>query len=302
MSDATICHSLGGPLFAEAPNDGTGSLVQIYPAGGSCGMWHLDRSETHIGRGYGCEVYLEDDAASRRHAAIQQDDEGYLLVDLNSTNGTFVNNEPVQQHRLMAGDRIRIGTHILKYLSADHIELQYHETVFKMTTRDGLTEAFNRQYMTEFLERELSRSAERERPVSVGLLDIDFFKQVNDQHGHLAGDEVLREVSRRASHVLHAGDLYARFGGEEFCVVFCESDSEEATRLAQSILNAIEETPFPTISGDLSITASFGVATWHGSKDQEVSVESLLKASDEKLYEAKETGRNRVCATVLASR
>jgi len=300
MNDQTICHSMGArSLFADVPSDQTGSLVRIYPAAGAGGMWDLECSEVFLGRDYDCDVQLDDDAASRRHAAIQQDEEGYLLVDLNSTNGTYVNNEQIKQHRLRAGDRIRIGEHVLKYLSSDHIEKQYHETVFRMTTRDGLTEAFNRQYMSEFLEREISRSVERGRAMSVAMLDIDHFKSINDTYGHLAGDEVLRELCDRASQVLHAGDLFARYGGEEFCCVFCESDSQEARKLAEAIRSEIQQRPFCTNVGDLSITASIGLATWTGQQQTQPTVESFLSIADKQLYVAKESGRNQVRATEL---
>jgi len=256
----------------------------------------LETSKVTLGRGFDCDIHLEDESASRRHAAIQQDELGFLLVDLNSTNGTFVNDELVQQHRLMAGDRIRIGSHVFKYLSSDSIEVQYHETVFRMTTRDGLTQAYNRQYLTEFLERELSRSQQRGRPVSVAMLDIDLFKQVNDVHGHLAGDEVLRELCDRATGVLNAGDLIARYGGEEFCAVFCESGEAESRQLAESIRDVIAAAPFATMSGDISVTVSIGVATWDG-QGGELSVRALLQAADERLYKAKNAGRNQISWT-----
>lgn len=301
MTEATICHSFGGQTLAtDVVGDENGCLVRIYPADGPSGMWNLCRSQVFLGRGHDCEIQLEDDAASRRHAAIQQDENGYLLVDLSSTNGTYVNNELVKKHRLLAGDKIRIGTHVLKYLSSDHIEVQYHETVFRMTTRDGLTQAYNRQYMSEFLERELLRGKERGRPVSVALIDIDYFKQVNDQHGHLAGDEVLRELCDRASSVLHAGDLFARYGGEEFCAVFCECDEREAKELAEKIRNVVASTPFETKAGSLPITISAGVATWYG-KGPALSIEDFLDAADVRLYEAKELGRNRVVWTEATS-
>lgn len=297
MSEATICQPAGGQtLIADVVGNGNGCLVRIYPVDGASGMWNLGNTEVFLGRGYDCEIQLEDDAASRRHAAIHQDDSGYLLVDLNSTNGTFVNNYPIKQHRLLAGDRIRIGSHVLKYLSSDHIEVQYHETVFRMTTRDGLTQAYNRQYLSEFLERELSRGKERGRPVSVALIDIDFFKQVNDNHGHLAGDEVLRELCERANTVLHAGDLFARYGGEEFCAVFCECDEAEARELGEQLREAVDQTPFDTKAGALPVTISVGIATWYGDGNV-LSIEEILDRADQKLYEAKEGGRNQVVWT-----
>lgn len=293
----TICHPIGGLKFhTDAPSDQTACLVRIYPAEGACGLWNLETGKLYLGRGFDCDIHLEDEAASRRHAAITQDEMGSLLIDLDSTNGTYVNDELVQQHRLTAGDRIRIGSHVFKYLSSDSIEVQYHETVFRMTTRDGLTQAYNKQYLTEFLERELSRSQQRGRPISVAMLDIDLFKQVNDTHGHLAGDEVLRELCDRATGVLNAGDLIARYGGEEFCAIFCESDEAESKKLAEAIRNTIAASPFQTMSGEISVTASIGVATWYG-QDGELSVRAVLQAADQQLYKAKKAGRNQICWT-----
>lgn len=300
MTDATIFRSLSGPFnWADGHNVKTGSLVRIYPADGAGGMWELTSDEACLGRGYDCDVHLDDDSASRRHAVINRDSHGYVLKDLGSTNGTYVNNERIKQHRLLAGDRIRIGGHVLKYLSSDHIELQYHETLFRMTTRDGLTETYNRQYLNEFLDRELSRTKERGRPVSVGLLDVDNFKHVNDSHGHLAGDEVLRELCIRVSDLLRAGDIFARYGGEEFCAVFCESDQAEATQRADAIRSAIGSSPIETTkAGLLPITASIGVVTWNG-KGGDLSVDRFINAADGKLYEAKKAGRNCVRASEL---
>ena len=294
----TICHPIGGPtLHADTPSNQTACLVRIYPADGACGLWNLDKTEkVYLGRGFDCDIHIEDEAASRRHAAIKTDSQGDLLLDLKSTNGTYLNDALVKQKRLKAGDRIRIGSHVFKYLSSDSIEVQYHETVFRMTTRDGLTQTFNKQYLTEFLERELSRSQQRGRPISVAMLDLDLFKQVNDKHGHLAGDEVLRELCERATGVLNAGDILARYGGEEFCAVFCESDETEARQLAESIRETIAASPFRTMSGLIPVTTSIGVATWNG-LGGELSLRAVLQAADDQLYKAKKAGRNQISWT-----
>lgn len=294
MSDVTICQSAGGqPLSVDSLSDREGCLIRIYPTEGRNGMWNLGQKEVHLGRGVECDVQLDDEAASRKHAVIQSDEEGYFLVDLSSTNGTYVNNSQVTRHRLVAGDCVRIGTHLLKYLSADHVEFQYHETVFRMTTRDGLTQAFNRQYCSEFLEREIERGAAHKHPVTLAMLDIDHFKEVNDTHGHLVGDEVLRELCERVQTVLHGGDLFGRFGGEEFAAVLCVCGGEEAKQLGEQIREIIEHTMFITPVAALSITISIGMTTWN-CEGQQPTVEELLAVADDNLYRAKESGRNRV--------
>ncbi|MEM7313531.1 MAG: GGDEF domain-containing protein [Planctomycetota bacterium] len=294
MIEATIAHSNQDPLADDLSSSENGCLVKIYPTEGPAGLWTLGSAESVLGRVSECDIQLEDDSASRKHAKVWRDEDGCFIADLGSTNGTFVNDERITQQRLEAGDRIRIGSHILKFLSADHIELQYHETVYRMTTTDGLTAAYNKQYLLECMEREMIRSSRHDRPLSLLMMDIDFFKKVNDTYGHLAGDQVLQEFSRRIKSVLQRDDVLARYGGEEFAVVLSDADTESACRVAERIRQSIESRPFETSSQTIAITTSIGVATII---DGEInSTEDFIGIADERLYKAKESGRNRVCS------
>lgn len=290
MTDVTICQSLIQLPDGESAQQGC--LVRIYPAEGIGGLWTIDEDELYIGRSADCTVHLDDSSISRRHAAIQRVEQGFLLMDLQSTNGTQVNDAPIQQHRLRAGDRIRMGTYILKYLSHDDIERQYHETVYKMTTTDGLTRAYNRQYLEETLEREISRSIRHERPLAVMMMDIDHFKRVNDQYGHLAGDDVLQEFCRRVRDSIEADDLLARYGGEEFCLIMSECDRDAARSLAEEIRAAVAERPFATLRNEIGVTVSIGIYIYDGKIPATVS--DLIGSADQRLYAAKTSGRNRV--------
>ncbi len=290
MTDATICQSLI-QLPSEDQNE-QGCLVRIYPPEGLGGMWTITDDELFIGRSPDCAIQLDGTAISRRHAAIQRVDDGFMLVDLQSTNGTQVNDQTIQQHLLKAGDRIRIGTYIFKYLSHDDIERQYHETVYKMTTTDGLTRAYNRQYLEETLDREILRSLRHQRPLAVLMLDIDHFKQVNDQYGHLAGDDVLQEFCRRVREQIEADDLVARYGGEEFCVILSECHREQALSFAEELRLAVAARPFATLREEIPVTVSIGVHVYSG--ESPTTVSELIDAADQRLYEAKTTGRNRV--------
>ena len=126
------------------------------------------------------------------------------------------------------------------------------------------------------------------------LIDIDFFKQVNDTHGHLAGDEVLRELSLRIEGQIRDGAVFARFGGEEFAIVAPEMDQNCASELAEACRAAVAAQPFDTSAGLLEITASFGIAS--PAPEELESRESILETADTRLYEAKRAGRNRVVA------
>ncbi|MCA9213207.1 MAG: GGDEF domain-containing protein [Planctomycetales bacterium] len=289
---ATINQSISqfSNVLAESE---VGCLVQIYPTDdGPCGLWELDRESLTLGRAKDCDIQLDDDSVSREHAVIRHDLDGYTIKDLGSTNGTWVNDKRVDSAELTAGDRVRCGSQIMKFLSADHIELQYHETVYKMTTTDGLTNAHNKRYMLDVLERSIARARHCHRPVSLIMMDIDFFKQVNDTHGHLAGDEVLQEFSRRVKEVIDDHHVFSRYGGEEFSLIVDEGSVEDSQSLGKRINEVIQSRPFETNVGPVAVTVSLGLAWTDGSEPMEP--QDLIARSDEKLYEAKRGGRNRI--------
>jgi len=133
----------------------------------------------------------------------------------------------------------------------------------------------------------------RGAPISFVILDVDFFKKVNDTYGHDAGDEVLVETAARLRRRIRGIDILARFGGEEFVIVMPETDRFAATRVAERLRQCIESEPFTIHKGarQISVTASFGLAVMDGRME---TADGLAKRADEALYEAKRQGRNRV--------
>ena len=154
--------------------------------------------EVELGRDAGCAVHLFSDDVSRRHARITADAEGHVLVDLDSTNGTWVNGREVEVHRLAAGDRIRLGAFVARYVAAGDPEGRQLADLARASRRDALTGLPNRRAFDEDLAREVARAARTGAPLAVAMLDVDRFKAVNDGHGHAAGDAVLRVVAARA--------------------------------------------------------------------------------------------------------
>ena len=276
----------------QQPDRSTCCLTQIYPVDVVEGMLKLKQPRLVIGRDANADIVVADPNASRLHTELVANAEGYLARDLQSTNGTLVNGQQISEQQLRSGDTLQCGTYIFKFLSDDSVETQYHETIYAAMTRDMLTGVFNKRYLLETLRREAARAVRSEQPLAILMLDIDHFKSVNDTWGHLVGDEVLREFGQRAMSECRQDDLLARYGGEEFCFVLSGTEIDGAVGIAERCRQSIAFPPFNTSAGELGITASIGVACFR--LQQVVEPSRLIEAADQRLYEAKETGRNRV--------
>ncbi|MCB9555683.1 MAG: diguanylate cyclase [Deltaproteobacteria bacterium] len=288
MVDKTRITAVRPPQVEER----SACLVRIYPAGGDLGRrFPLDGQSHTIGRGADCDIVIDLDSVSRRHARIDVASKGIRVKDLDSTNGSYVNEVQVQSCELSNGDLLQIGSVIFKFLSGGNVESSYHEAIYRMTIFDGLTEAHNKRYFLEFLERELARAVRYGRPLSLVLFDLDHFKQINDTHGHLTGDHILRELARRVRTRIRKEELLARYGGEEFVAVLPEAGHRGAMKFAEHLRRLVEGEPFEFEGETVNVTVSVGVATIHGDS---LDVTEFIRNADENLYRAKRGGRNRV--------
>lgn len=268
------------------------SLVRIHPAEGLGQVIELSGEYQVLGRDAKCDIELADDSVSRRHAAIESCPDGFIVTDLGSTNGTYINDHRVTSEQIQAGDRLRFGNQIFRFLGTDRQELEYYESIYKIMTTDGLTQVYNKRYLMEVMERDIHRSQRTGRPISVLLFDVDHFKNINDTHGHLVGDEVLSELCRRAKSLVRRDEVLARYGGEEFALVMADATRADALEVAERLRRLIHETPFTPDGLELEVSVSIGVAEMPG--DQSVSPAELLELADQQLYAAKQGGRNRV--------
>ena len=269
-------------------------LIQLHPPGASLGhRIVLDRARYVFGRDDDVDIVLNTSTVSRRHAEIVQDGQGvWWLQDLGSTNGTFVNECRIDRERVRDGVRIRCGEIILKFLMEGDIESAYHEEIYRMTIVDGLTGFHNRRYFLDFLEREIAQSVRHGHPLTLLMMDIDHFKRINDERGHLAGDAVLKALAERIGPRIRREELFARYGGEEFAVVLSVTDLEGGIRFAEQLRELVANQPFSFQGESFSITTSIGVATL--SDHPEMTTDVLIAQADKNLYEAKGAGRNRV--------
>jgi diguanylate cyclase (GGDEF)-like protein len=281
-----------GPPGEEAPRSGAAALVFV-EGEAVLGLAVPLAEEVVLGRDPACTVPLPSDDVSRRHARIAPEDGGHVLVDLGSTNGTWVNDREVERHRLSGGERIRVGAFVATYVAAGDAAGRHLEDLARLARTDALTGLPNRRALEEELARAAARAVRAGSPLSALVLDVDRFKQVNDGHGHAAGDSVLAAVAARAAGALRAGDLVARIGGEEFAVVLPGADLGRAREAAERIRAAIAAEPIAAAGLALAVTASVGCATL---APGEADGRDLLARADAKLYEAKRAGRNRVAS------
>ena len=282
----------------KLPRKGDDCLVIIYaPDEADYGRRHVLHKElTSIGRDRENDIVLNSDSVSRHHARLEHRGGFVHIVDMGSTNGTFVNDvlDPVTDCQLRKGDQIKVGDTIFKFLAGSDVEAQYHETIFKFTITDGLTDVGNKKHLSHVLAKEIPRAVRHERALSLIMIDIDHFKQVNDTYGHLAGDTVLREMASIAQKRLRPDDVFGRYGGEEFAAILPETPLDGAVKIAEDLRKRVEEHAFMIEGERLRITISLGAAEL----ETDMDADNLFKSADEQLYRAKNSGRNRVCSVL----
>lgn len=266
------------------------AFVMIYPTGPNMGrQYTLPGKTASIGRDPSNDIVVDNDSVSRRHAKLTFEAGQRLITDLQSTNGSYVNNKPILTHFLQNGDQVKIGDTIFKYIIGSDVESAYHEEIYQMTIKDGLTGIYNKRFFLDALDKEISRAQRYDRDLSMLMLDLDHFKYVNDTYGHLAGDYVLQVVARLISTRARREEVFCRYGGEEFAILLPETASAGALKLAEQIRKLVESHTFIFEGEEINLTISIGVsATQSGN----ISVDEFIKMADGQLYKAKLDGRN----------
>jgi diguanylate cyclase (GGDEF)-like protein len=286
----TVVLGIERPSAAEEQG---GCLVQIYGDGLGTRI-DLLSGTTRFGREEDNDVVLELDSVSRRHCEITVGSGLVAVRDLGSTNGTFVCDTRLvegQSVELHGGDLVQIGAAIYKFLQGGNVEAAYHDEIYKSSVVDPLTRVYNRRYLFDHLAREIARAHRHGSSLALILFDIDHFKQINDQYGHLAGDAVLRELAELVRSNVRREDCCARYGGEEFAISSIENDLDSSCVLAEKLRGLVEAHDFVYQGNRIPVSISLGIALL--TDDMEEPSE-LVGAADARLYEAKRLGRNRV--------
>lgn len=281
------------------------SLV-VYSGGDTGRQITLPEGTSTIGRSAAASLQIDGPGMSRLHAEVEVDGACVLLRDLDSANGSYVQEERLNGTRqLRDGDRLRLGSVLLKFYEHHSVDAALHDRVYRMAMVDTGTGLYNRRFLNESLRRGLRQTRQSGRPMSVISFDLDHFKSVNDTHGHAAGDLVLRECAAVVSAVVGSSaggaTTLGRLGGEEFLVLMPGGTLGAARDLAERMRAAVAGHIFVlpvSLEGVREVVAyrqtiSLGVAEWTNAM---LDASDLLDAADRRLYQAKHEGRDRVCS------
>jgi diguanylate cyclase (GGDEF)-like protein len=257
-------------------------------------VFMVEEGETTIGRSSTAQVHVEDQNASRLHCALTRQGDRITVRDLGSTNGTFINGDRLRAGvELREGDKLQVGSgSIFKFSWQDSIEAEAHRQLYESALLDSLTHCYNKKYFHTRLQSEVAYALRHGTLLSLVLFDLDHFKQINDTHGHPAGDFVLSRVAELVAATVRREDVFSRYGGEEFAVIGRGINLDGAIAFGERIRNRIRGYEFTWGANPLKVTVSIGVSEL--SATQARDGEQLLEVTDKALYRAKAGGRDRV--------
>ena len=269
-------------LIAHPEGKRLGTRVRLTPG-----------STVEIGRSPTADISLPEVLSiSRQHAHVHYRGHRISLEDLGSTNGTYVNGRLIDALTVLrSGDRFQVAAVHFKFLHEQDPEHAYYETIYDLVTRDGLTEIYNKRKYDEEAEREIARAHCYERPLCLIMFDLDDFKLINDNYGHLCSDFVLKQVTSLVTEVLRPEQVFARVGGDEFVILAPETTLSGAEALAAKLRDRVASLDYRYCNFNVSVTCSFGVAELGSAMNDP---EDLYGAADLALMRSKRGGRNRV--------
>lgn len=248
-----------------------------------------DGHELLVGRASDCAIVIDNDSVSRHHASLVRVMGRWIVIDQQSTNGTFLNDRRVERSELKDGELLRIGKVALKYV-ANRLELDYLDHVLNVANTDALTGAFSRGHFDEVLASEVTRAKQTRASCSLVLLDVDHFKSINDAFGHQTGDLVLKSIVNVVQSQMRQDERLFRVGGEEFALVLSDTPLAVARQIAELVRVAVETVV--CLAGDVPIQATLSLGVGELRPDERA--EELYQRTDARLYSAKRAGRNRV--------
>ena len=255
-------------------------------------IYPLDKKTITIGRSDEFDIQLADSSCSREQAIIEFNDNNKpVLKDLDSTNGTFVNGAKITEINIENGDKILLGfSSVFMFAIQDSLESKFHTNLYESSINDHLTGAFNQKYLLDALSKAFSYSLRHQSSLGLLMLDIDFFKKINDTYGHIVGDIVLKEVVKRIENNLRNEDILCRYGGDEFAVIVRDFKYGFVKIAAERIRLFFDGRSINCKDHKINISVSIGAAIIDNENIE--TSENMIELADANLYKAKQSGGN----------
>jgi diguanylate cyclase (GGDEF)-like protein len=261
----------------------------------------LTEAPKEVGRADDADIVISDEGVSRRHARFYLRDKGAHVEDLDSSNGVYVNGKRIERfHHLEQGDKITLGTAtILKFTYHDQIDEDFQQRLLESAINDPLTGVHNRAFFDQKLVNEFEYAVRHKDTLGLILFDLDYFKEVNDTYGHLAGDAVLEQFGELVREAVREEDFVARYGGEEFAMIGRGLSTQAAFRAAERLRTLVADAQFEHDGVEIQVTISAGVVSYP-EFDAEIASD-MIQAADQALYRSKDKGRNRTTKAVASA-
>jgi diguanylate cyclase (GGDEF)-like protein len=250
----------------------------------------LDKDTQTLGRSQDADIVLRDKRVSRIHCTLIVQGQDVKVVDSESHNGVLVDNQRVREAFLKPHSQLRVGRTIMRVEYKADAEVEMEEALFRAATTDPLTGLSNRRYFREQAQTEISLADRHRRNLCAVMMDVDHFKNVNDTHGHQAGDFTLSSLAGLLQAIKRHEDLLCRWGGEEFLYMLREVSLPDAVIFAERVRATVENHAFVYGGQRIPLTISMGVSVLHHGE----SFDDVVARADRALYMAKKNGRNRV--------
>jgi len=253
----------------------------------------LSESKVTVGRSPNADIVVDDRRVSKIHCTLQYRGDAIHIEDNDSTNGTFLNGERITKESITSSALLQIGGTVMKLEFKNKAEVDYEDELLRKATTDALTGIANRHYFMNRAREEIAFARRTNILLGLAMLDIDHFKQVNDQYGHQAGDYVLSQFASLINKRIRSEDIFGRYGGEEFVILMRgEVEPPGAKTFCERVRAVVEQFDFRFNQTSIPVTVSAGLCLRRGGEI--TALDELIEASDRALYRAKSEGRNRV--------
>lgn len=281
-------------VHADELNEATEACFLVVDGHELARRYRIDQPSLSIGRAADADIRLAAEGASRLHARVERERGVTTLIDLDSTNGTYVNGHRISRHVLQRGDRVQLGDTTLRYLASPRLDAACYDEIYRLTTTDDATGIYNKRYFFQTLEREVARAIRHQRPLTLLMIGLSGIAEINATAGYIAGDSVLVQLAERIRTNCRIEDIFARLGSDEFCLLLPETDAAGAQYVATRLQRLLNGHPFAYDGEGIPITVHVGIASIDDNRPAAQNVRDWSRTASKQLDRLIETATQRL--------